>query len=204
MDDEGISDTEVSLEKLERALRATKVRYRWKDNITPPRNTRTETANTKKRAVSSSGDEHHLDTRLPQIRAYESEDDDDVFSPTPTRPRVLGRLIKQRPGGVRSREMSDTDTTIGQLRGESATKGPEAAHAKKMKFYRGVMEDLTPLLGLDAGGKTDEELGLIRQLIGILTAERVRLNEIKKEREHGGVTQKKAGILKSQSCSAAK
>ncbi len=88
------------------------------------------------------------------------------------------------------------DTTVNQLRGESATKsplhpGPEPAHTEKVKLYRTVMEALRPLLGLDTGEKADEELGLIRQLIDVLTAERVRLDEIKKKRERGEVTERK-------------
>lgn len=66
------------------------------------------------------------------------------------------------------------------------------------------MEALTPLLGLDTGGRTDEELVLLRQLTDMLTAEGTRLNEIKKKQEREEATERKTGIFKQRSGSAAR
>ncbi|KAF7420862.1 hypothetical protein PC9H_011380 [Pleurotus ostreatus] len=104
---ECISDTERSLEKLERAVRATKVRYHWVDNTTPPNNTRTEAADTKKPAVLISSDEDYLDNRSARIPIGEDEDNEGVFGPSPARPRAFRRLLKQRPGCSRSGEIND-------------------------------------------------------------------------------------------------
>ncbi|KAG9217901.1 hypothetical protein PLEOSDRAFT_1108505 [Pleurotus ostreatus PC15] len=135
VDYECISDTERSLEKLERAVHATKVRYHWVDNTTPPNNTRTEAADTKKPAVLISSDEDYLDNRSARILIGEDEDNEGVFGPSPTRPRAFRRLLKQRPGCSRSGEINDAATSamkpepdIGLEIRSSLPPGLEAAH----------------------------------------------------------------------------
>ncbi|KAF9494634.1 hypothetical protein BDN71DRAFT_1496360 [Pleurotus eryngii] len=190
VDYESSSDTERSLAKLERAVRATKVRYHWVDNTTPPNNTRTEAADTKKPAVLISSDEDYLDNRSAQILTDEDEDNEDVFSPSPTRLGASRRLLKQRPGCSRSGEINDATTASMQPEqdiGLDTKLSSEAAHQEKMKLYQSVMEAVIPLLGLDTGERNDEELGILKPLVSILTKESVRLSEIKKAQEREGV-----------------
>ncbi|KAF4568212.1 hypothetical protein EYR40_010388 [Pleurotus pulmonarius] len=62
----------------------------------------------------------------------------------------------------------------------------DAAHQQKMKLYESVLNIVEPIIGLKTGEMDDEirerELGALKPLVDVLTAERVRLNKITKDK----------------------